>query len=399
MSTGRYDVIIVGARVAGASTALLLARKGYRVLLVDRARFPSDIPHGHMIHKDGPRRLRDWGLLDRLVAAGTPPVDTVTTDFGDFPLAARNVIVDGLAWGYAPRRQLLDDLLIQAAVMAGAEFRDGCHVDALATHEGRVTGVRGHCGRTAISDCATLTIGADGRHSRIAAAVAAPAYDEVPPLLCYYFSYWSGVSSDGMEIHHAHGRAAFAHPTNDGLFAVFVAWPMTALDGVRANIERAFFEAVDGYRQLGERLRAGRREVRFCGATDLPTFRRRPFGAGWALVGDAGCHKDPYMALGMSDALRDADLLAAAVDEGLSERRPLHEALAAYEARRNAVSDADYQENLAMARLQPPPPNVLALRAALRGNPEQTTRFWMARTGLIPREAFFNPENLAGLTA
>ena len=93
-----YDAIIVGARVAGATTAMLLARRGYRVLLVDRARFPSEIRHGHMIHKDGPRRLREWGLLDRIIAAGTSPVNTVTTYFGDFPLVARNVGLDGLAW-------------------------------------------------------------------------------------------------------------------------------------------------------------------------------------------------------------------------------------------------------------------------------------------------------------
>ena len=157
--------------------------------------------------------------------------------------------------------------------------------------------------------------------------------------------------------------------------------------------------AVDGIPSLSERLRAGRREEPFRGATDLPNFYRKPYGPGWALVGDAGCHKDPFLALGVCDAFRDAELLVNALDDGLSGRRSLEEALHDYEQRRNDASMADYRENLHMARFQPIPQDTFRLRAVLRDNPEATKQFFLARQEMIPRHTFFNPENLQRLMA
>jgi 2-polyprenyl-6-methoxyphenol hydroxylase-like FAD-dependent oxidoreductase len=154
---------------------------------------------------------------------------------------------------------------------------------------------------------------------------------------------------------------------------------------------------VDAVPGLGERLREGRREERFYGATQLPNFLRKPYGPGWALVGDAGCHKDPFMALGVCDALRDAELLTEALHEGLSGARPMEDALAGYERSRDEQTLPWYQLNVGAARLGPPPPDVQALREALRGNQEDTNLFYMAREGMIPPERFFNPENIQRL--
>jgi len=137
-----YDVIIVGGRCAGSSLARLLALSGAKVLLVDRATFPSDIPHGHFIHRQGPRRLQAWNLLDR-VAALSPPITEQLVDLGDFPLISRNLAVDGVAWGYGPRRSLLDKLLVDAAVDAGAELREGFNVDEFVFEGERLAGIRG----------------------------------------------------------------------------------------------------------------------------------------------------------------------------------------------------------------------------------------------------------------
>jgi flavin-dependent dehydrogenase len=394
-----YDAIVIGARCAGAATAMLVARKGLTVLVVDRATFPSDIPHGHLIHTGGPSRLADWGLLDRIVDTGCPPVTTETIQYGDVELTARDVQLDGVPAAIGPRRARLDEVLVQAAVEAGAELRDGFAVQSYLTEGDRIVGVRGRDGGAAVDERAAIVIGADGRNSGLARAVEAPAYEEVPTLSCWYFSYWSGVPTEGLEVRVKDERAIFAFPTNDDLFALFIAWPIAELARVRADIEGEMMAVVDRIPALSERVRGGRREERLYGATQLPNFLRRPHGPGWALVGDAGCHKDPFMALGVCDALRDAELLSDAIGDGLSGERPLDEALADYERRRNEATMPDYQANLVSARLGPPPSEAAAIVGALLDSDEETRNFFLAREKLVPFETFFNEENLGRLMA
>jgi flavin-dependent dehydrogenase len=390
-----YDAIVIGARCAGASTAMLLARRGHRVLLVDRASFPSDIPHGHFIHRLGPRRLAEWGLLERILATGCPPVTAMISHAGDYPLTGRDLIAEGAPLGVGPRRTALDRVLVEAAVEAGAELRERFPVRGYTSDGDRITGIEGPS-----RERASVVVGADGRNSALAAHVGAPAYEEVPALSCWYFSYWSGVASEGLELHDHDGRAIFAFPTNDGLFAIFVAFPAAELRAVRGDIEGSFMAAVDNAPDLAERVREGTREERFYGATNLPNFLRRPHGPGWALVGDAGCHKDPFMALGVCDALRDAELLADALHKGFSGERPLEEALAGYEQARNEQTLPLYRANLQSARLEGPPPEVRAVRAAMRSaDQEDVNRLFLAVEGMIPEESFFNPENMGRIMA
>jgi flavin-dependent dehydrogenase len=379
---------------------MLLARRGYRVLLVDRAPFPSDIHQGHFIHKQGPRLLKNWGLLERLEAK-CPPVTSQATDFGDFLLTGKELVVDGVAWGYGPRRMHLDEMLVEAAMEAGAEFRPNFLVEEYFSDGDALAGIRGReaRGSAAALERARITIGADGRNSALARTVRASSYEETPPLTCWYFSYWSGVRTGGFEMYVRPRRVVFSFSTSDNLFAIFIACPIQEFAAVRADVEGEFMKALDLAPDLAERVRAGRREERFYGAADLPNFLRRPFGPGWALVGDAGSHKDPYLALGICDALRDAELVTAAVHEGLSGERPLEEALRAYESARNSAVLEDYRQNIALAKLGPTPPELVRLRMALRDDPQETRRFILAREGMIPPEQFFNPENMARLLA
>jgi len=391
-----YDVIVIGARCAGAATAMLLARQGHRVLLVERSVMPSNIPQGHFIRRHGPKRLADWGLLDKIVRTNCPAITVHHTDFGDFPLVAKDVRLGNVAWGYGPRRHQLDQVLVEAAVESGAELRPSFLVENCIWHGDRVKGIRGrdHRSHTSSTDEAHIVIGADGKNSAFARAVGAPSYEEVPSLTCWYFSYWSGIPTEGFELYVRPRRAIFSFLTNDNLFAIFVAWPIVEFYSARVDIEGHFMRALDLVPGFAERVRSGRREERFYGTADLPNFMRRPYGPGWALVGDAGCHKDPFGALGICDALRDSDFLAAAVNQGLTGQYPLDEALVTYERRRNEATLADYRENIARARFEPMPAEFLRLRMALRGNPEDTKRFVLAREGLIPPEEFFDPKNL-----
>jgi 2-polyprenyl-6-methoxyphenol hydroxylase-like FAD-dependent oxidoreductase len=196
-----YDVVVVGSRCAGASLAMLLARKGHRVLMLDRSRFPSDIPHGHLIHQEGPSRLKRWGVLERIEASGCPRIESVCSDAAGVPLESTGVSVDGVGLGYAPRRKVIDQILIDVAVSAGAEFREACTVENLLLDGDRITGVRvrdanGHM----FMEKATVTVGADGRNSRVARLVQAPKYEDTATLTCYAFAYFSGVEYTGLRV-------------------------------------------------------------------------------------------------------------------------------------------------------------------------------------------------------
>jgi 2-polyprenyl-6-methoxyphenol hydroxylase-like FAD-dependent oxidoreductase len=347
-----HDAIVIGARCAGAATAMLLARAGFDVLLVDRARFPSEIPHGHFIHRHGPGRLSRWGLLDRVLATGCPAVSSLTLDFGDFPLAGRDLVVDGVPVGLGPRRAALDKVLVDAAVEAGVELRERFVVDDLSFEDERVTGIRGRAvdGGAPVSETARFVVGADGRNSGVAKRVEAPAYEAVPTLTCWYFSYWSEVPGDGLEIYLRDRRVIFAFPTNDGLFAVFVAWPIEELATVRADAERELLAVVDRVPELAERVRGGRREE---------------------------------LALGVCDAFRDAELLATVLGDVLSGHRPEAEALADYERLRNEATLPDYHLNLWQAQFKPLPPELLELRASARESQEATNQLLLAGEGRI----------------
>lgn len=389
-----YDAIVAGARCAGSPTAMLLARKGYRVLLLDKAAFPSDTLSVHYIHQPGVAHLARWGVLDAVIASNCPPSRTQTFDAGPLALRGTPPPVDGADVGYAPRRTLLDKILLDAAA-AGAEVRERFTVTDLVTDGDRVTGIRGHeAGGAEVTEQARIVIGADGRHSLIARLVQAPAYNDRPPLTCAYYSYWSDLPLEGPELYPRPDRMIVLGATNDAQTMIIVYWPVDAFHEVRAGIEELFMASLDLAPSLAERVRAGRRSERFRGTADLPNFLRRPYGPGWALVGDAGYHKDPITAQGISDAFRDAELLIDAIDAGLDGQQPLEEALAAFERRRNEEVMLMFELTCSLAALQPPSPEMQQLFGALRGNQEETDRFFGAVAGTVPIPASFAPDNL-----
>jgi 2-polyprenyl-6-methoxyphenol hydroxylase-like FAD-dependent oxidoreductase len=392
-----YDVIVVGARVAGSPTAMLLARKGYKVLLVDQATFPSDTVSTHHLQRAGLATAQRWGLLPRLHATGGPRIRRWTFDLGPFALAGNPLAIDGIDYDLCARRTLLDSALIDAAVDDGVELREGFAVQRLLTDGAGVCGIEGQArgGGGVVLERARLVIGADGRHSRVARMVDAPTYNARPALTFGYYAYWSGVDLEGVELYPRSGAGVVAEQTNDGLVYVAVGWQTSALDRVRADVEAEHRQALERCAPgLAERVAEGRRETGFKGA-DFPFYFRQPYGPGWALVGDAGYHRDAITGQGISDAFRDADLLAAAVDQGFSGTAPLDAALAEYERRRNAAVMPMYEFTYRLAKLEPPSDQDQQLFGALRSNQPEAERFLSTIAGSVSIEEFFDDANLA----
>ncbi|BDG02932.1 NAD(P)/FAD-dependent oxidoreductase [Anaeromyxobacter oryzae] len=333
-----YDVLVVGARPAGAATTMLLARAGLRVLAVDREREGSDTLSTHALMRAGVLQLRRWGVLGAVEAAGTPAVRAATFHYGAESIAVLVKPRDGVDALYAPRRTTLDPLLVSAAREAGA------HV----AHEVVLTDVaRGRGGRVEGATLALpdgrrhpvsvgLIVGADGRRSRVARAVGAPVERSGRHASAVVYGYWSGLPVDGYHWYYEDGVSAGALPTDGGRTCLFVAVPARRFAealgggvGVDALYERALAVAAPS---LARALGGARLDGKLRPFAGERGFLRRSWGPGWALVGDAGYYKDPITAHGITDALRDAELLARAVARGTDG------ALAEYQGVRDEVS-------------------------------------------------------------
>lgn len=387
-----FDVIVVGARVAGSPTAMLLARHGHRVLLLDRATFPSDVLSTHLMHVPAMAMLRQWGLYDQVAASGAPPLDGFTMDFGPFAISGPPPAVEGAAHPFCVRRTVLDKLLLDAAAAAGATVRESTTVlGLLRDASGRVAGVRG----ADFEARAALVVGADGLHSLVAREVGASSYDATPAATACYYTYYRGVAGRTAEIYQLGDRAVVVFPTNDDLACVFVACPVVGFHDFRADIEGNFLAAVARVPGLADRVAAGERVERFRGTADVPNFLRTSHGPGWALVGDAGYHKDPCTASGITDAFVSAAMLAAAVHAGLPSPSTLDDALAGYQRRRDERFLPALQLTRDLASMQPPTPEMAALFAAIAASPAESTRFFGAMQGSTPLPEYFAPANIA----
>lgn len=396
-----YDAIIIGARCAGSPTAMLLARQGFKVLVVDRATFPSDTISTHILWPHGAEILKRWGLLHSLAATGAPPIcRRMTFDVG--PFALRGTIPDandGMG-GFCLRRTVLDHLLVNAAAEAGVEVREGFTIDELLAVDDAVVGVRGRAkGGSPVEERARMIIGADGVNSFVARALHVAEYDVRPMAACCYYSYFSGVTQDDIELYVRDHCAFGGAPTNDGLHLVMVNWPTRNFTAVRADVEGHVWRALDGAPDFAARVRAGRREEKWYGTAGVPGYFRKPYGKGWALVGDASYNRDPITAQGISDAFIDAEMLVETLSAALSGSETLEDLMAANESARNKRVRPMYEFTTQLAALEPPPPEMQALFGALRGNQDATNAFLSAITGAIPLPDFMSNENIGRIMA
>jgi flavin-dependent dehydrogenase len=381
-----YDVVVVGARCAGAPLAMLLARAGRSVALVDRATFPSDTMSTHFVWPRGLAMLASWGLLDDLWARGCVAIPEITFDVGPVQLRGSGPPVDGVAVSCCPRRTVLDALLVDAAVAAGAQLLDDFVVDDVSWSMDRATGVVGHrpgaSTRSAVT--AGLVVGADGLRSVVADRVGAKPYRYVPPQTCVYYSYWSDIEDRTAAFHARRGRLVLEWPTNDDLTCVYVAWPAEDFARVRADVGGEFQAAVGRIPQLAERLAGGRRVAPFVGTRSLPNQYLASAGPGWALVGDAGHHKDPCTGMGISDAFASAALLAESLVNAAGDDRSQDQASVCYQQRRDAATANGFDLTLKSAQLPPLTPRLEAFYRTAAEQPRETERIFAVLAGTTP---------------
>jgi 2-polyprenyl-6-methoxyphenol hydroxylase-like FAD-dependent oxidoreductase len=395
-----YDVIVVGTRPAGAATAMLLARAGLRVLALDRVSFPSDTVSSHQVQVPGVALLHRWGLLERLARAGTPATPRVRFDPGHVVLEGAFPASDGISALYSPRRTLLDLMLVEAAREAGAEVIEGARVTGLLIEEGAVRGVLGtRRGGVPLRATAPLVIGADGKHSTVARQVAAPVYRQRPVGAFACYGYFAQLPVTTGEMYQRPSRTVAVFPTNDDLTMIYVSGPLGEFEEFRRDIEGSYRSSLDRCGDLGERVRAGRLVEHLRTTPDQPNLFRRPYGPGWALVGDAGVVMDSITAQGISNALRDADRLAAAIVAGLGGARPLAAALAVHHRARDAAVGPMYDFTVGLTRFRGLNPVQRALFTAIASNPAETDRFLGAFAGVTQIDRYLSFRSAARVLA
>ncbi|PPK64905.1 NAD(P)/FAD-dependent oxidoreductase [Actinokineospora auranticolor] len=391
-----YDAIVVGARCAGSPVAMLLARRGYRVLLVDRATQPADTVSTHYLQQYGLAKLKQWGLLDTLVAADVTPITRMVISYRENVIAGFADPYEGIEATYAPRRTLLDPILLDGARAAGVEVREGYTVRELLFEGDRVVGVKGSTGGgEPTEERARIVIGADGSQSFVGKAVGAEIYRTIPAASFVYYSYWSGLKTD---FHSRIGvdQQVGVWPTSGGRTLLAIMKPLDRWDEFRTDVEANFLQVVkDIVPDIAEQVAdAGQREERFTGMRYPDNFYRRSHGPGWALVGDAGYHKDPITGQGISDAFVHAELLADQVELGLSGQRPLDEAVADYVAARDERTASAFQFAATVGELALPA-QLEVIFGALAAHPDNAKAFFNLIAGATTGEQFFHPDHVA----
>jgi 2-polyprenyl-6-methoxyphenol hydroxylase-like FAD-dependent oxidoreductase len=342
-----YDALIVGARCAGAATAMLMARSGLKVLVIDRGRYAADTISTHALMRGGVLQLHRWGLLPRIASAGTPAVRGTEFHYGDQVVRVDIAPQHGVDALYAPRRTVLDTTLVDAARAAGAQVRHGCTLSALVMRpNGRVGGavILAEDGQP-VEISAGLVVGADGIGSTVARLAGAQVQREGRHATAVIYGHWRGLRAADYAWYYREGIGGGVIPTNGGAHCVFVAVPQARFrDDIRGDVTAGYARALaDISLSLAADVGTSRLEGELTIFAGRRGFMREAWGPGWALVGDAGYFRDPLTAHGMTDALRDAELLAGATVQGTAS------AFAAYATQRDELSRAMFDVTDAIA--------------------------------------------------
>ncbi|WP_328973725.1 NAD(P)/FAD-dependent oxidoreductase [Streptomyces sp. NBC_00239] len=388
-----YDVIVIGARCAGSPTAMLFAQQGYRVLLLEKAKFPQDTLSSHYLHMEGVALLNRWGLLEKIAESGAQPITRQSYTGPGVRVEGFSLPIDGLTTTYAPRRYVLDPILAEGAVAAGVDFQQGCAVNDLLWEDDRVVGVKYTTpGGAQATERARLVVGADGMRSLVARKVRAENVIEHPRLTCTYYSYWAGVPSH-FELYERPGQWIGVLPTNDNLTLLMSYFPQQDYGQVRKSVEDFYLEAFRSTApELYERMQEGERVEQLYGTGHQENYFRKAYGPGWVLVGDSVTHKDSITARGITEAFVQAQSLTDHIGANLHEDAALNSALRRYEDDLGGATLNHYQGALNVAELKPE--GRVEMLQKLVGHQEHIDRYFSTLSGACSIDDFYNDELL-----
>ncbi len=373
MISERVDAVVVGARCAGSAAATALARAGRRVVALDRNGFPSDTLSTHLLFAGGVAELAALGALERVEAAGPPRLPLAYVYGGGLSVSADYTPIGAVDYALCVSRPALDAALVETARSAGADVREKFRVRELLWEHDRVVGVRGEGPDGPREVCASLVIGADGRHSTVAELVgASDPYRAVPNGRACAFAYWQDPREewrrtaaqwrDGPQL-------GVAFPCDKGRVMVLLMPPVESGPALRTDPQTEYERILALLPGLAERLAGCEQVSKVRVSTDHPSFFRRSCGPGWALPGDAGHFKDPVSAQGIRDAMRFGRLLGETVALWLDSESLLDHALASWERRREGECLETYQWTNRLARAEAITPIELELYREMGANP------------------------------
>jgi 2-polyprenyl-6-methoxyphenol hydroxylase-like FAD-dependent oxidoreductase len=407
MSDETYDLIVVGARMAGAATAALVARQGARVLLVEQAVLPAPTVSCPIIFGNSLRVLDRIGALAAVEALGAPQIRYYGTRTPDFDLVARLPSSHGRDYAYAIRRELLDAAVLDCVrQQPGVEVREGFAVGDLIWSLGQVVGVRGRAGHGPEETIyARAVVGADGKRSRVARSAGAQDYDRLAGQTCAFYAYYRGFEplhepSAVIYANPADRTGALVFDADSGLTAVSVGLPAERFAEARKEPEQALEAAWRELPELAERGRRATRATPVMGQGPVDGFYRQSYGPGWALVGDAGHYIDPITGQGINNALRGAELFAEAWARARG-RSSWARAMAEYQRQRDEATRPIYNLLRFSGRLQSIAESGIdlgtPLMQAIARQPAVASRYIGIYSGATRVDQFFNPLHLAQL--
>lgn len=403
-----YDAIIIGARISGAATAALLAEQGARVLLLDRANFPATTVSCPIFFGNSLAVLDRIGVLDAVEAIGAPKIRYYGSRTPEFDLVARLPESKGFDYAYSIRRDVLDSVILdQVKQRPNMTLREGFSVSSLVQSQGRVVGVRGRQhGGPVETIFGNAVIGADGKRSVVARMVDAPTYDRISGQTAIYYAYYR----DFAPLHEPSAvvyadprtqRAALVFDADAGLTVISVGVAAADFETARKDPEATLERLWRDIPELAERGRNASRATPVMGQAPMDSYYRQSYGAGWALVGDAGMYLDPITGQGINNALRSAELFADAWAK-TRRRSSWLNAMAEYQRQRDAATRPFFNLTAMGTQMQEAAWMVdigldfgTPILKAIARQPEAASQYIGMFNGATPVAAFLNPLNIA----